>query len=213
MLPLIDVALERFTQDHTKPPSPLLVELTRVTHERTSSPNMQVGAVEGAFLRLLVAMSGARNIIEVGTFTGYSALSMAEALPAGGKIITCDIDRDVVAIAQSFFDRSPHGDKIETRLGDAKTTLKGLGPAGSFDLVFLDADKASYVDYYELAVPLLRTGGLLVADNTLWSGAVLDPKTEDARGIVAFDRRVVDDERVDNVLLSIRDGIMLARKR
>lgn len=211
MVPLLDPALERYTRDHTKPPSSLLDELTQVTKERPNA-GMQVGPVEGAFLRMLVTLVGARNVLEIGTFTGYSALSMAEALPEGGRLVTCDIDKEVTAIAQSFFDRSPHGKKIEVKLGPAAATLRSFPEGDTFDLVFLDADKSGYLDYYELSLPRLRKGGLLVADNTLWSGAVLNPTTEDAKAIHAFNQRVTSDPRVDNVLLSIRDGIMVTRK-
>lgn len=209
---LIDAALARYTEAHTQAPSELLQELVTVTLARANDPQMQVGQVEGAFLRMLVAVLGARRVIEVGTFTGYSALCMAEALPADGKLITCDIDETVVAIARSFFARSPHGSKIEVRMGNAVDTLRALPRDESVDLVFLDADKEGYVTYYELALPLLRRGGLLVADNTLWSGRVLDPKTASDKGIAAFNVLVTSDPRVDNVLLSIRDGIMVARK-
>ncbi|NUP11392.1 MAG: methyltransferase domain-containing protein [Polyangiaceae bacterium] len=216
MVPLIDPALERYTHEHTKPANALLQELTRVTREKMRDYNMQVGSVEGTFLRMLATMSGARRVLEIGTFTGYSALSMAEALPDDGEVITCDIDEEVTRVAQSFFDRSPHGKKIQIRLGDARATIRELAKDAAskpFDLVFLDADKRSYVDYFELALPMVRQGGLIVADNTLWSGRVLDPKSEDDRGIDAYNKLVTKDERVDNVLLSIRDGIMLARKR
>lgn len=173
---------------------------------------MQVGRVEGALLRNLVAMSGAKRILEIGTFTGYSALSMAEALPPDGRLTTCDIDPQAVAIAQRFFNKSPHGGKITIRLGDALDYVKSLTEADELDLVFLDADKARYADYYEAVLPRLRTGGLVVADNTLWSGRVLDPKSDDDKGIARFNDLVVNDPRVDCVLLAVRDGVMLARK-
>lgn len=211
MVPLIDVALERYTAEHTTPPVELLAELAVVTREKMAAFNMQVGPVEGAFLRMLVALSGSKRVLEIGTFTGYSALSMAQALPEGGQLVTCDIDEEVVGIARSFFARSPHGAKIDVRLGDAKATIATLA-GQSFDLVFLDADKAAYSDYYELTLPLLAKGGLLVADNALWSGRVLSPVSDDDRGVDAFNRRVNADPRVENVLLSVRDGIMLARK-
>jgi len=175
--------------------------------------NMQVGNVEGTFLRMLVAISGAKRVLEIGTFTGYSALSMAEALPEGGTLLTCDIDPVCTAIAQSFFDRTPHGKKIEIRLGDAIATLRALPASDMFDLVFLDAVKASYCEYFDLVLPHVPTGGLIIADNTLWSGKVLDPKTADDIGIDAYNTKVTNDPRVDNALLSIRDGIMVARKR
>jgi caffeoyl-CoA O-methyltransferase len=212
MRPLFDPALEQYAADHTKPANELMQELVRVTREASAHANMQVGNLEGTFLRMLVAIAGAKRVLEIGTFTGYSALSMAEALPDGGELITCDVDPHATGIAQSFFDRSPHGKKIKIRMGDAKETMRSLPESEPFDLVFLDADKAGYCDYFDLAMPRLKRGGLIVADNTLWSGRVLDPKTDDDRGIDAYNTKVTNDPRVDNALLPIRDGIMLARK-
>ncbi|NUO51606.1 MAG: methyltransferase domain-containing protein [Polyangiaceae bacterium] len=212
MQPLIARELEDYVFAHTKAPQSLFEELREVTYESMQNPAMQVGRVEGALLRNLVAMSGAKRILEIGTFTGYSALSMAEALPADGRLTTCDIDPQAVAVAQRFFNKSPHGAKITIRLGDALEYVKSLTDADVLDLVFLDADKARYVDYYEAVLPRLKQGGLVVADNTLWSGRVLDPKSDDDKGITRFNDRVVNDPRVDNVLLAVRDGVMLARK-
>jgi caffeoyl-CoA O-methyltransferase len=207
--------LEAYLFEHTKAPAPIFDELRERTYAEAASPQMQVGRVEGALLRILVAASAARRVLEIGTFTGFSGLSMAEALPDDGELITCDIDPKATAIARSFFDRSPHGKKIRIVLGPALETIATLAAAGGppFDLVFLDADKGHYPDYYEAAIALLRHGGLLVGDNALWSGEVLDPQTADARAIVAFNARVMSDPRVDNVLLPVRDGIMLVRKR
>ena len=149
-------------------------------------------------------------MLELGTFTGYSALMMAEGLPDDGELVTCDIDQNAAAMAQEFFSRSPHGKKIHLRMGPALETLKSL--QGPFDLAFIDADKERYVDYYDALVPLIRPNGLIVADNTLWSGKVVDPQDASTRAIVAFNARVTADPRVENVLLSVRDGVMLARK-
>jgi caffeoyl-CoA O-methyltransferase len=171
-----------------------------------------VGRVEGAVLRNFVAISGARNILEIGTFTGYSALSMAEAMPAGGRLVTCDIDPNAVELAKRFFAKSPHGSKIVSHLGDALAYIGSLPSTELFDLVFLDADKSRYVDYYEAVLPHVRQGGLVLADNTLWSGRVLAPAGADDEGIVRFNDRVTSDPRVDNVLLAVRDGLMVARK-
>jgi caffeoyl-CoA O-methyltransferase len=155
---------------------------------------------------------GARRVLEIGTFTGYSALCMARALPEDGEIITLDIDPNATRIAQSFFDRVSHGKKIRIMLGDALTTIRSLPTTALFDLVFLDADKERYPDYFELVLPLLRQGGLLVADNTLWSGRVLAPVAATDHAITRFNDLVTADPRVQNVLLSVRDGMMLARK-
>lgn len=213
MVSLIGDGLERYTVAHTKAPSALLAELIQVTHEKTRSPAMQVGPVEGEFLMMMVASTGARRVLEVGTFTGYSALCLAAALPEDGEVITCDVDPSAVAIAQSFFDRAPHGKKIKTLLGPARETIAKLPLDPPFDLVFLDADKGGYIDYYELAMERLRPGGIILGDNALWSGRVLSPSDDDDRGIDAFNKHVTSDARVDNALLPIRDGIMMARKR
>ena len=203
--------IDDYCRRHSDLPNALLQELEKVTREKMQRYGMQVGPLEGAFLKMLVRLVGAKRVLEVGMFTGYSALCMAEALPDDGELITCDVDPNAEAIAKSFFERSPQGKKIQVKMGDAKQTLKGL--KGQFDVVFLDADKESYLQYYALAMPLLRPGGLLIADNTLWSGKVLDPKSESDLAIVSFNTHVLDDKRVERVLLPVRDGMMLARKR
>lgn len=203
--------LDDYCRRHSDPPSPLMEELAVVTKQKMTDYGMQVGPLEGAFLKMLAKLVGAKRILEVGMFTGYSALCMAEALPDDGELITCDVDPKAEAIAKSFFERSPHGKKIQVKMGDAKQTLKGL--TGQFDLVFLDADKESYLQYYALALPMLRSGGLLIADNTLWSGKVLEPKKESDIAIVSFNSHVLEDKRVERVLVPVRDGMMLARKK
>ena len=212
MKAIVPRPIEDYAVNHSTAPTPLLVELEQLTQAQCANPQMLVGRLEGAFLRMLIGLTGARRILEIGLFTGYSALTMAEALPADGEIISCEIDTETAKIAQSFFDRSPHGDKIMIRLAPALDTLNSLPTHQKFDLVFLDADKEGYSDYFEAVLPRLRLGGLLVADNTLWSGNVLAPKQETDHAVVAFNRRVQDDPRVENVLLTVRDGVMLARK-
>lgn len=212
MKPLFAPELDTYCHDHTRSLGALFDELREVTYASMESPAMQVGRVEGALLRMLVQLTGAKRIVEVGTFTGYSALAMAEALPADGRLFSCDRDPRATEVARRFFDRSPHGSKIEILLGDALETLAALPRGETFDLAFIDADKERYVAYYEEIVPRLRSGGLVVGDNTLWSGAVLDPQSDTARGIVRFNAHVTADPRVENVLLSVRDGMMLARK-
>lgn len=209
---LLSRELEDYVFAHTKPPAALFEELREVTYATMSSPGMQVGRVEGALLRTIVAISGATRVLEIGTFTGYSALSMAEALPAGGSLVTCDIDPSAVSVAQRFFAKSPHGSKIVVQLGDALEYVESLADDVTFDLVFLDADKVRYVAYYEAVLPHVRSGGLILADNTLWSGRVLAPSSDDDKGIVAFNDHVTRDPRVDNVLLAVRDGVMVVRK-
>lgn len=209
---MIDAQIEAYAEAHASPVDPLLDELAEATRERTTAPQMMVGRVEGNFLRLLVQLMGAKKVVEIGTFTGYSGLCIASALPADGKLITCELSEAHADIAAEFFARSPEGGKIELRRGRALDTLRSL-PDADFDLVFIDADKESYEAYYEEALRLLRKGGLIVADNTLWSGRVLRPEAESDRAIVAFNERVKGDPRVEQVLLTIRDGIMLARKK
>jgi caffeoyl-CoA O-methyltransferase len=212
MTPIVTPAIEAYAHDHTSARPPLFDELREVTYASMEHPHMQVGRVEGAVLKMLCSLMGARRVLEIGTFTGFSALCMAEALPEDGRLVTCDIDPRAVEVARSFFARSPHGHKIEVRLGDALDTVRGLPAGTTFDLLFLDADKERYSTYYEAVLPLLRSGGLLVADNTLWSGKVLSPSAETDQAIVAFNRLVAGDPRVENVLLPVRDGMMLARK-
>jgi len=209
---IISPELELYIEQHTRARPPLFDELRDVTYASMRSPNMQVGRVEGTFLKMLVTLLGARRVLEIGTFTGYSSLCMAEALPDDGQLFTLDIDPVATNVARSFFERSPHGKKITLHLGDALETLRSLPADQPFDLAFIDADKARYTSYFEAVLPRLRRGGLIVADNTLWSGRVLSPESTDDHGIVRFNDHVMNDPRVENVLLSIRDGMMLARK-
>ncbi|MBK9261831.1 MAG: class I SAM-dependent methyltransferase [Polyangiaceae bacterium] len=212
MTDIVLPGLDAYVEAHTQPRPEIFDELRTVTYGSMKSPHMQVGRVEGTFLEMLCALMGARRVLEIGTFTGYSALCMARALPDDGELVTLDIDPEATRIAQSFFDRVSYGKKIRIVLGDALTSLRALPTTEPFDLVFLDADKERYVDYYELVLPMLRKGGLLVADNTLWSGRVLAPVAPSDIAITRFNDAVTADARVQNVLLSVRDGMMLARK-
>jgi caffeoyl-CoA O-methyltransferase len=207
----IDTAVEQFARDHTEAETDLYVRLREETYRVMQSPQMQVDVIEGRFLQMLVRLSGAKNILELGMFTGYSALMMAEALPDNGHLITCEIDPKAEAIARRYFAESPHRDKITIRMGPALDTIKTL--ADPLDLVFIDADKVNYSNYYEACLPLLKFGGLIVADNVLWSGKVLHPKDAEDHAIIAFNRLVQSDPRVKNVCLTVRDGMMLAWKR
>jgi caffeoyl-CoA O-methyltransferase len=211
MISFISEEIERYAHDHTKPESDLFRRLRDETYRDMSSPQMQVGRIEGTFLKLLVRLIGARRVLEIGMFTGYSALMMAEGLPEDGRLITCDVDPKAEAIARRYFAESPHGHKIEIRMGPALETVRTL--QGPIDMAFIDADKENYPDYYEACLGLLRPGGLIVADNVLWSGRVLKPEDEHTRAIVAFNERVEADPRVENVCLTVRDGMMLAWKR
>ncbi len=210
---IIPKALDDYCAAHTSPPSALLAELETWTRRERNDAQMLTGHVEGALLAWLVRLTGARRVLEIGTFTGYSALAMAEALPADGELVTCDNNAARADIAQSFFNRSPHGKKIQLRHGPALETLAAMPAAETFDLAFLDADKENYSNYYEVILPRLKPGGLLVADNVLWSGRVLKPESPADRAIVAFNERVRADARVEKLMLPVRDGILLVRKK
>jgi caffeoyl-CoA O-methyltransferase len=202
--------VEEYCERHTTALTELHERLLSETEEKTTTANFLVGELEGAFLKMLVRMTQAKSILEVGMFTGYSALCFAEALPADGRIITCELDPHAIEIASRFFAQSPHRNKIEVRAGRAADTLKTL--SGPFDLCFIDADKPSYDYYYDRCVDLTRKGGLIVLDNMLRYGRVLNPVEEDARIVNALNGRLHKDPRVENVLLPFRDGIMLAYK-
>ena len=211
VLEFINQDVENYAHDHTKPESDLFCRLRDETYRDMSIPQMQVGRIEGQFLKMLVRLTGARRILEIGMFTGYSALMMAEGLPEDGQIITCDINPKAEAVARRYFGESPHGRKIEIRMGPALETIRSL--SGPLDMVFIDADKSNYSNYYDACFPLVKPGGLFVADNVLWSGQVLDPRDEDGRAIVAFNKKLQQDPRVENVCLTVRDGVMLVWKR
>lgn len=179
---------------------------------------MQIAPEQGQFMALLVEMLGARRVLEIGTFTGYSSLSMALALPPGGRIVACDISEEYTAMARRYWARAGVQDRIELRLGPAVETLDALlraGNAGSFDFIFIDADKTNYGVYYERGLELLRPGGVMAVDNMLWGGAVIDPAKNDADTIAirALNERARADERVTISLVPIGDGLLLARKR
>lgn len=210
---ITDDAIETYAHDHSRAEAELFVQLCAETHREMAFPGMQVGRIEGNFLKMLVRLVGAKRIVEIGMFTGYSALMMAEGLPEDGQLITCDIDPKAAAIATRYFAQSPHGHKIEIRLAPALETLASL--TEPLDMVFIDADKENYCGYYEACMRLVRPGGLIVADNVLWSGRVLNPSPDDlaTTAIVEFNNLVQADPRVENVCLTVRDGMMLIWKR
>jgi len=211
MKPLLEEAIERYAWAHTESAPELLVRLEEETRRTMAGAQMLTGRTEGQFLRMLAKLLGARRILELGMFTGYSALMMASALPDDGELFTCEVDPKSEALARRFFAQSSHGKKIRIRMGPALETLATL--EGPFDLVFIDADKENYPHYYEPVLERLRPGGLLVVDNVLWSGKVVEPKDAESRAIHELNERVQYDPRVENVLTTIRDGILLARKR
>src|SRR4030067_225899 len=205
---IVPKKIEQYCREHTTPESQLLHELVVDTIKHTAYPEMEVGHLEGAFLRMLVRILRAKRILELGTFTGYSSLIMAEGLPDDGELITCDIDPETTEIAKRYWSRSPHGKKIDLKLGPALETLKTI--EGLFDLVFIDADKMNYINYWELCLHKTRHGGLLVVDNVLWSGNVLKPDDETDRSIAEFNKQVYNDNGVQLVRLPIRDGVTVA---
>jgi caffeoyl-CoA O-methyltransferase len=209
---IVDERVEEYASEHTTELLDLFDRLAAETREKTTAPQMMVGRIEGGFLAALVRISGAKRILELGTFTGYSSIAMATALPPDGRIVTCDVDPDATAIARRYMDESGHGDKIEIRLGPALDTIAAL--EGPFDLVFIDADKPNYENYYEAVLPLLAENGLLIADNVLWSGRVVEPDgDESTQAILAFNEHVRNDTRVASVMLTVRDGMTLVQKR
>ena len=212
-MPIVPDPIERYAEEHTTPPEPLLAELAQETRETLESPQMLTGTVEGRFLELLVYASGARRVLELGTYSGYSALSMAAGLPPGGRIDSCELDESRAAVARRYIGQSPYADRIQIHLGPALETIGRL--EGEFDFVFIDADKPNYVNYYEAVLPRLAERGFIAADNTLWSGRVLDDADDDegTRAIKAFNEHVKSDPRVTSVMLSVRDGVTLIRPK
>lgn len=213
-------AIERYVREHSQPEEELLRELDRETHRRTVAPRMLSGHIQGELLKLLVQMMRPRRVLEIGTFTGYSALSMAAGLEDGAELHTIEVDDELEELARSFFDRSPHGGKIRQHIGSALDIAPALG--GTFDLVFIDGDKREYPDYYRMLMgdagspALVRSGSILVADNILWSGKVVEPiarRDRHTQAVVEFNRTVAEDPRVENVIVPLRDGLNLIRVR
>jgi len=203
---IVDPRIAEYVERLTSPRDELLAELSEETRTALGSEEMLTGPVAGRFLELLVWFGRPRRVLEIGTFSGHSALSMAAALPEGGRIDACEIDPERAAVAQRYFDRSPHGARITLHVGPALETIATL--EGGFDFVFIDANKEGYIDYYDAVLPRLSERGLIVADNTLWSGSVLDGEGP----IVPFNEHVAADPRSVQVLLSVRDGMTLIRR-
>jgi len=213
----LDDRLYDYIVDHSLRDHPVLAELRRVTAGMKNG-GMQIGPDQGQFMQLLVKLIGARNCIEVGVFTGYSSLAVALALPPGGRIVACDVSEEWTAIGRKHWKQAGVEDRIDLRLGPATDTLDALlaqGGAGRYDFAFIDADKPNYLAYYERCLELLRPGGLIALDNTLWSGDVVDPARNDENTVAirAVNDALHRDERVDVALLPIGDGVTLARKR
>ena len=207
----IDPAIERYVEEHTTAPDAALAALAQETREKLSSPQMLTRHGGGTATADAGVGQQARLVLELGTYSGYSALSMAAALPPGGRIVTCEVSPDHAQFAQRHIDASPYGDRIELRLGPALDTIAQLD--GPFDLVFIDADKIGYRDYYEAVLPKLAPRGLIVVDNTLWSGRVADPEQdeESTLNMREFNDHVLADARTVCVQLTVRDGVTLIR--
>ncbi len=203
--------IETYARQHTQSEGELLKKLEEETYDKLEIPQMITGRIEGRFLKLLAQLVQARRILEIGTFSGYSALSMAEGLPDNGTLITCDNDPVAIEFARRFFAESEHGRKIILKGGLALESLKSI--SGPFDMAFIDADKENYLNYYEAILPMMRPGGLIVVDNVLWSGRVLNPQDATDRAIRDFNDRIIKDERVEPVMLTVRDGIYCLRVR
>ena len=205
--------IERYAEEHTTPADPLLAELEAETKATLPIPEMLAGPLQGRFLEFLVYSLRPERVLEIGTYSGYSALAMGAGLPPGGRIDTCEIAEEQAAVARRYIARSPYADRITVHLGPALETISRL--EGDFDFVFIDADKGGYVDYYEAVLPRLSEHSLIAADNTLSGGDVLDDVDSGslAGAIVRFNEHVRADERVDAVLLPVRDGVTLIRRR
>ena len=212
MKALISAEIEAYAQAHSMAESEVCHALRSETHKQTDCPQMLVGPLEGAFLKMMTQLVQAKRVLEIGMFTGYSALYFAEGLPEDGTVTTCEIDEESVALARRFFARSPHGNKITVCMGPALETMRELH--GPFDLIFIDADKQNYLNYYRRAKDLLAKNGLILIDNVLWDGDVLlqPPPDERTAAIQQLNRVVASDPDVSAVLVTIRDGVLVVRK-
>ena len=209
---LVSEDIEAYAQAHSMPESDLCRELREETQRRMEAPQMIVGPLEGAFLKMMTQLVQATSVLEIGMFTGYSALCFAEALPANGTVLTCEIDEESAALARRYFAQSPIGKKIEVRMGPALDTMRGL--KGPFDVIFIDADKINYVNYYRRSLDLLAPAGVILIDNVLWDGEVLKQPAPNGNtaAIQELNRTVANDPRVSAVLVTIRDGVLVIRK-
>lgn len=213
MKTLVSREIEAYAQAHSMPESEVARALRQETKRTMDYAQMIVGPLEGAFLKMMAQLVGAKRVLEIGMFTGYSALCLAEAIPDDGHVITCEIETDTAELGRKYFAQSPHGKKIEVRLGPALETMRAL--AGPFDLIFIDADKLNYLNYYHRALDLLAPKGVILIDNVLWDGDVLKqpPPDEKTAVIQELNRTVANDPRVTAVLVTIRDGVLVVRKK
>lgn len=204
--------LAEYCEKHTSPETATLQDLNRQTHLKIMMPRMLSGHLQGRFLSMMANMIQPHLVLEIGTYTGYSALCMAEGLAPGGKIITLDINAEIESFTRNFFEKSHYAGQIDYRIGNAMEMIPAMNE--TFDLVFIDADKINYLNYYHMVLDKVRPGGFIIADNVLWSGKVLEQKKDkDTQAICAFNDFVSTDERVEKVLLPVRDGLLVIRKK
>lgn len=209
-----DSGLERYILNHTSPQDPILAELERSTWLKTVHPQMITGHLQGMILEMISHMIRPERILEIGTFTGYSTICLAKGLADNGNLITIERDDEITDFAHGFIKKSGLGDQISLLIGDAREIIPTL--EDTFDLVYMDADKDEYLEYYKLVFPKLNSGGFIMADNALWGGKVLEvPESGDhfTKGVIAFNRTISEDPLVEQVILPVRDGIMLIRKK
>lgn len=205
--------LEQYIEDYSSPEDPVLEDLYRQTHIRFINPNMVSGHLQGKFLELISLMIRPENILEIGTFTGYSAICLAKGLKPGGKLITIELNDELTAFAHSFFHRAQAETKITQLTGRAQEIIPGLDIM--FDLVFIDGDKREYVEYYNLIIGKVKPGGFILVDNVLWGGKVVEKETADpqARGIINFNTMIQSETLIEDIIIPLRDGLMLIRKK
>ena len=211
---IVSPAINDYLLAHSEPADAVLRDLAEETHrDLGGSAGMQISHDEGELLTMLVRITGARQAVEVGTFTGYSSICIARGLPDDGHLLCCDVSEEWTAIARRYWERAGVADRIELRIATAVETLRSLPAEPSLDFAFIDADKTGYPAYVEEILPRLRPGGLMVLDNMLRDGRVLAPENDDDRAIHELNQALVGDDRIDVVLLPVRDGVSLARKR
>ncbi|MEU4557715.1 O-methyltransferase [Actinoplanes sp. NPDC023936] len=215
MADIVDPAVSDYVLAHSTPADDLLRELAAETYTKypPEDAGMQISADEGALLTMLTRLTGVSSALEIGTFTGYSSICIARGLRPGGRLIACDVSEEWTSIARAYWAKAGLADRIELRLGPAIETVRALPADPVIDFVFLDADKTGYPAYYDEIVPRLRPGGLLVIDNVLRGGQVLDPRDASAVAVAGLNDRIVSDERVESVMLPVRDGVTLVRRR
>ena len=209
---LVSKDIEKYCKDYSLDDTDLLKELSKTTWETEDKPQMLCGSLVGGLLQMLIKISGAKRVLEIGMFTGYSTLKMAEALPTDGEIHSCELMEKHIVIAKSWFKKSDVNYKISIHKGEAEESLEEFR-AGSFDMMFVDADKTGYPEYYRKGTALLKKGGIAVLDNMLWSGEVLNPKDDNAKALRETTELIKNNNRLESLLLPVRDGVMIFREK